>query len=76
MLQSSGLAGHRDHNQMMRILGGSKNDPAVIDLLKKVSKSAEASQPKMAAILSKWEQLLVNTPSPQQLVDAARIVAY
>ncbi|WP_145083094.1 hypothetical protein [Anatilimnocola aggregata] len=76
VLQSSGLAGRRNRDQMMRILGGSKNDPAATELLKKIARDSGASQPKIAAVASKWEQLLACTPTPQQLVDAAKIVAY
>ncbi len=76
VLQTAGLAGRRDPSLMTRILSGTKNDPAISELIKKLVKDAAASQPKIAALASQWVELLAGTPSPAQLVDAAKVVAY
>ncbi len=76
VLQASGIAGRRDPGLMSRLLGGSKSDPEISELIKKVAKDAASSQPRISALASQWTELLSGTPTADQLVDAASVVAY
>ncbi len=76
VLQACGIAGRCDPDLMGRLLGGSKSDPAISELIKKVANDASASQPRIAALASQWAELSSGTPTPDQLVDAASVVAY
>lgn len=76
VLQAAGISGRRDPALMSRLLGGSKIDPAVSELIQKVAKGASALQPKIANLATQWAELVAAEPSAQRLIDAAKVVAY
>jgi len=76
LLQTAGLSGIRDPGLMNKILDGNKSDPAAIKLIEKVVKDASVSQPKIAELARRWAGLISDSPTAEQLIEAAKVVAY
>ena len=76
VLQAAGIAGRQDAAELQRILGGSKKDPPVTELLEKLRKTADKTQPRIAQIATEWLELVAGGPAPDVLVTAAAMVAY
>jgi hypothetical protein len=76
VLQSAGISGRRDPALMSRILNGNKYVPAAGELLQELIEKTALSQPNITQLATEWREAIKSNLSANQLINAAKVVAY
>ena len=80
ILQSAGLIGAYDCDEVNRRRFSTKKDPGVGPLLKKLLERTESAQPKIASVVRTWMELVSAVENGEtelhRLVDSANIAGY